>query len=241
MTPNLITLSIQVQNCQKINAIKMKPRIYLFSTVTTHQTDPFVSLEDFQELEKKNKTLASELQYFQDYCNRLVEIGDLPCLPKDLENLREANLSFAMENERLRNELYRIGICPDCEKEYCHHVDEPFSSCECGTSEDGSGPSIIQELRTDNVKLLELSETYKKIADCLSNELRESNIKIEKFQREIERLDALKEQISFLAFTNEKLLERQRENLIKYDNDKLFWETKLKIAQNKFDNVSSFL
>ncbi len=27
------------------------------------------------------------------------------------------------------------GICPKCEEMYSHHLDEPFASCSCGTSE----------------------------------------------------------------------------------------------------------
>lgn len=45
-----------------------------------------------------------------EYADRLVEFGKLPCLPKDLENLREANLAFAMEVHRLRQELHRLEL-----------------------------------------------------------------------------------------------------------------------------------
>lgn len=40
-----------------------------------------------------------------DYADRLVEFGKLPCLPADLDNLREANLKFAMENDALKKQL----------------------------------------------------------------------------------------------------------------------------------------
>lgn len=43
-----------------------------------------------------------DYEYLSDYCDRLVEIGKLPCLPKDLENLRKANASFAQENHDLK-------------------------------------------------------------------------------------------------------------------------------------------
>ena len=36
--------------------------------------------------------------WMSDYADRLVEFGKLPCLPKDLENLREANSHFSQEN-----------------------------------------------------------------------------------------------------------------------------------------------
>lgn len=43
-----------------------------------------------------------DYEHLSDYCDRLVEIGKLPCLPKDLENLRKANASFAQENHDLQ-------------------------------------------------------------------------------------------------------------------------------------------
>jgi len=43
-----------------------------------------------------------------DYADRLVEFGNLPCLPKDLENLREANLALATENHKLKETLALI-------------------------------------------------------------------------------------------------------------------------------------
>ena len=43
-----------------------------------------------------------DYKYLSDYCDRLVEVGKLPCLPKDLENLRKANASLAQENHDLK-------------------------------------------------------------------------------------------------------------------------------------------
>lgn len=104
---------------------------YWFSNAPFRQ-EAYVAFEDYEEV--------------ADYCDRLVDF--LPCLPKDVDNLREANGRFAIENERLRNRLYRLGECPDCEQEVDHWVNEPFASCGCGQSEDCSGPSIVQELRS---------------------------------------------------------------------------------------------
>jgi hypothetical protein len=33
----------------------------------------------------------------------------------------------------------KLGFCPDCETHYEHHLDEPFASCACHTTE-WSGP-----------------------------------------------------------------------------------------------------
>jgi len=101
----------------------------------------YVALEDYEEL--------------MEYCNKLVDF--LPCLPADVDNLRAANGHFAQENDRLRNRLYRLGECSDCEEEVEHHEDEPFASCSCGTGEDCSGPSVIQKLRNE-IKVLAENE-----------------------------------------------------------------------------------
>lgn len=46
-----------------------------------------------------------DYKYLSDYCDHLVSFSKLACLPKDLENLREANAHFAAENESLRKQL----------------------------------------------------------------------------------------------------------------------------------------
>ena len=49
-----------------------------------------------------------DYEHLSDYCDRLVEIGKLPCLPKDLENLRKTNTEFAQENLDLRNTIFDL-------------------------------------------------------------------------------------------------------------------------------------
>lgn len=53
---------------------------------------------------------VSHLEYawMANYADRLVEFGNLPCLPKDLENLSESNLALATENEDLKRRLSEI-------------------------------------------------------------------------------------------------------------------------------------
>ena len=46
-----------------------------------------------------------DYEHLSDYCDRLVEVGKLPCLPKDLEVLRKANHDFAIENADLQNTI----------------------------------------------------------------------------------------------------------------------------------------
>ena len=64
----------------------MNHQIYLFAPDFV----PMVLKTDYDEL--------------MAYCDKLVDF--LPCLPKDVENLREANAHFAEENERLQSKLY---------------------------------------------------------------------------------------------------------------------------------------
>jgi len=45
--------------------------------------------------------LYSDYKELSRYADSLVEFSKIHCLPKDLENLRTANASFAHENERL--------------------------------------------------------------------------------------------------------------------------------------------
>ena len=61
--------------------------------LTTYKFDDqeYVTLEDYQ--------------WLLEYCDHLVAFSKLACLPKDLENLRDANLKFATENEELRKQL----------------------------------------------------------------------------------------------------------------------------------------
>jgi hypothetical protein len=57
---------------------------------------------------------AGNLVYYSDYeelskyADSLVEFGTLPCLPKDLENLRSANSAFATENHSLKERIREL-------------------------------------------------------------------------------------------------------------------------------------
>ena len=37
--------------------------------------------------------------------------------------------------DHLRNLLCNVGVCPDCNQDYVHCENEPFASCNCGTTE----------------------------------------------------------------------------------------------------------
>lgn len=51
------------------------------------------------------------------------------------------------EIDRLRSKLYDLGWCSRCDSERAHDIDEPFSQCRCGTSEDTGPVPALQRLR----------------------------------------------------------------------------------------------
>jgi hypothetical protein len=74
--------------------------------MTECKTGKYVRYEDVEELQK-------EVDHLKVYTDHLVSFSKLPCLPKDLENLREVNLKIFQENEKLKKELekYREQKC----------------------------------------------------------------------------------------------------------------------------------
>lgn len=50
----------------------------------------------------------SDYKEMSDYADRLVEFSKIPCLPKDLENLRDANSKFAIENQALKERIMEL-------------------------------------------------------------------------------------------------------------------------------------
>ncbi len=52
--------------------------------------------------------LELQLKEAQDYADKLIEHKDMICLPKDLENLREANTHFAQENFELKKRIEEL-------------------------------------------------------------------------------------------------------------------------------------
>jgi hypothetical protein len=65
---------------------------------------------------------------------------------------RKQYLEATKGEYRLRADWWRrfllwLGVCPDCREELAHHLDEPFSSCGCGTGEDTGKPPLLQRLK----------------------------------------------------------------------------------------------
>lgn len=57
---------------------------------------------------KGNLVYYSDYEELSKYADSLVEFGKLPCLPKDLENLRSANSAFATENHILKERIREL-------------------------------------------------------------------------------------------------------------------------------------
>jgi len=64
------------------------------------------SIAEYQQTVEK---LTEQLAEAEAYSNKLVQHKDMICLPKDLENLREANGKFAEEIQGLENECTRLA------------------------------------------------------------------------------------------------------------------------------------
>jgi hypothetical protein len=77
----------------------MKIKRYEFEYDPIYHDIFFVECDNGRFVEHK------DYEHLSDYCDRLVEVGKLPCLPKDLEVLRKANHDFAIENADLQNTI----------------------------------------------------------------------------------------------------------------------------------------
>ena len=69
------------------------------------QSEDGVANSAIAEAANRLEELEEQLKEAQDYANKLVEHKDMVCLPKDLENLREANSHFATQNHILKEQL----------------------------------------------------------------------------------------------------------------------------------------
>jgi predicted RNase H-like nuclease (RuvC/YqgF family) len=76
-----------------------------------------------------------DYEHLSDYCDRLVEVGKLPCLPKDLENLRNANTQFAIENEELKQKNQALEIAVKDLHAQLDVMEDKWESAEAATEE----------------------------------------------------------------------------------------------------------
>ncbi len=65
-------------------------------------------MTNVHRLHTENAILTHELEEARKYADDLVEHSNMPCLPADLRNLRQANEHFAVENERLKEEIKEL-------------------------------------------------------------------------------------------------------------------------------------
>lgn len=61
--------------------------------------------------------------------------------------------------QRLKDKLREVGVCPECLTVPVHHLIEPFSTCTCGTGEDGA----LRPMQ----KLQQLEQNVRQLADVL--------------------------------------------------------------------------
>lgn len=65
-------------------------------------------MSNVHKLHTENAILTHELEESRKYADELVEHSNMPCLPADLRNLRQANEHFAVENQRLKEEIKEL-------------------------------------------------------------------------------------------------------------------------------------
>lgn len=66
-------------------------------------------MTNVHRLHKENAILTQELEEARKYADDLVEHSNMPCLPADLRNLRQTNEHFAIENEKLKEEVKELN------------------------------------------------------------------------------------------------------------------------------------
>jgi regulator of replication initiation timing len=77
----------------------------------TGQSFVYGKYEDIKKVQSiilENEKLKLELEYYKKYADTLVDHANLPCLPADLRNLRQANYDLSIENENLKKENDRL-------------------------------------------------------------------------------------------------------------------------------------
>ena len=66
------------------------------------QMDHFTRTPEILTHPEGEYVMWKDYEWMSNYADRLVEFANLPCLPKDLDNLREANARLAAENHDLQ-------------------------------------------------------------------------------------------------------------------------------------------
>ena len=84
-----------------------------YNSVAKEVSDPLPdgSYYEFSGMEQHTEgeyVLYKDYKWMCDYADRLVEHGNLPCLPADLDNLRNANAALATEVHEMKELLAEI-------------------------------------------------------------------------------------------------------------------------------------
>lgn len=77
----------------------------------------YVLYMDYVALNTKLVKIQAERDHLSEYTDHLVSFSKLPCLPKDLENLREANTKLAEENSFLQFQITQLQLASPSIKE----------------------------------------------------------------------------------------------------------------------------
>lgn len=113
----------------------------------------------------------------------LIAWGSDTALMEEAANLIEQQQSRIAE---LSNKLTDLGYCAECNEIPEHHLDEPFSSCSCGTGEDYA-TRPLQKVKHQQIKIYELSATLERLRDEVKglNENQTGVINLNAVKREV--------------------------------------------------------
>lgn len=89
-------------------SLNMNPKLYNSTPRAVAETEDS-TFEDMEQHPGVGWVSYETYKWLADYTARLVEHSNMPCLPADLDNLREANAKLAEENHNLRSTLSKIS------------------------------------------------------------------------------------------------------------------------------------
>ena len=90
----------------RLEEISLENSVILRNQLKLHKENEELK-KDLFDSDMSRSILLRDVAFWMDYADKLVAHKDMVCLPKDLENLRQANEHFAQENFELKQKLQK--------------------------------------------------------------------------------------------------------------------------------------
>ena len=118
--------------------------IHEYREVRSELMDQFhCALEELQRLKQENERLTKERDAAEYRLGRY-----------SIAAVQEFSSDCAADtNEKLKQKLREVGVCPECLIVSVHQITEPFSSCACGTGEDHATRPLQKLQRLEELSL----------------------------------------------------------------------------------------